>query len=234
MPDESPRWDGWLGPKQWMPIVGVLSIAVIALVVLLVLNSGDDASAGGDEAALGVSSGTRPLTHEHADFALVIRGETFDFSQPQFLSDTEGKELSENVHIHAFRYSVVHVHRTLSTWDEFFRSLGFTLTDPSFPGTTSERTCLQLPSGEKLCNSATETWKFIANGVPVDGLANVNIGDLDRVLFSFGPETVEQVLAGQWPGVSDEACIPSELCVDRIPAGEPKETCSGRQNACGP
>lgn len=41
MENEPARWDGWLGPKQWMPIVGVLSVAVIALVVLLILNSGD-------------------------------------------------------------------------------------------------------------------------------------------------------------------------------------------------
>lgn len=217
-----------------MPIVGVLSLAVIALVVLLALNLNDGDAEGVDDSGLGVSGGTRPLTHEHADFALVIRGEEFDFGQPQFLSDSEGKELSENVHIHARRFSVVHVHRTLSTWDEFFRSMGFKLTDPSFPGTTSDRTCMETPAGEKLCNSATETWKFIANGVPVDGLSNVNIGDLDRVLFSFGPETLDEVLAGQWAKVSDEACIPSELCMERIPADEPKETCSGRQNACGP
>jgi hypothetical protein len=232
--DEPARWDGWLGPKQWMPIVGVLSIAVIALVVLLAFRAGDSGAAGADERGLGVAGGTRPLTHEHADFALVIRGEKFDFSDPRFISDTGGKELSENVHIHAPRFSVVHVHRTLTTWDEFFRSLGLTLTDPSFPGTTRERTCMELPSGEKLCNSATESWKFIANGVPVDGLANVYIGDLDRVLFSYGPESLGEVMSKQWPGVTDEACIPSELCVERIPADEPKETCSGRQNSCGP
>ena len=34
---------------------------------------------------------------------------------------------------------------------------------------------------------------FIANGVQVDGMANVNISDLSRILFSYGPETVEQV-----------------------------------------
>lgn len=233
MEDEPARWDGWLGPKHWMPIVGVLSVAVIVLVVMLILDTGDGASAN-DGPAPGVSGGTRPPTHEHADFALVIRGEKVDFSDPRFISDTEGKELSENVHIHAPRFSVVHVHRTLTTWDEFFRSLGFTLTDPSFPGTTRERTCMELLSGEKLCNSATESWKFIANGVPVDGLANVYIGDLARVLFSYGPESIDEVMAKQWPGVTGEACIPSELCVERIPANEPKETCSGRQNSCGP
>jgi len=37
----------------------------------------------------------------------VIRGQRFDFGQPQFLSDAEGRELSEHVHIHAPRVTVV-------------------------------------------------------------------------------------------------------------------------------
>jgi hypothetical protein len=221
------RWDGWLGPRQWMPIVGVLSLAVIALGVLLVLNLNSDDANGGSGGG-GPVTGVRPITHEHADFALVIRGQMFDFSQPQFLSDTEGRELSEHAHIHERRYSVVHVHSTLTTWDEFFRSLGFTLTDPSFSGVTGERICMEMPGGEKLCNTETERWSFIANGVPVDGMALVNIGDLDRVLFSYGPETPEEAMEKYWSMVTDQACIPSVLCTERIPADEPPETCSGR------
>ncbi len=222
---ERERWDGWLGPRQWMPILGILSVAVIALAVLLFLNMDD---AGADDANGGPVSGVRPVTHEHADFAVVIRGEMFDFSQPQFLSDTEGNELSEHAHIHNRRFTLVHVHSTLTTWDEFFRSLGFQLTDPTFSGVTSERTCMQLPDETELCNTETERWSFIANGVPVDGMALVNIGDLDRVLFSYGPETPEQALERYYGLVTDQACIPSVLCVDRIPADEPPETCSGR------
>lgn len=220
------------GTRGWMALSGALAALVVVLAGLLAWrwDGGDDA--GTSAASPGwTAAGPRAATHEHADFALVIRGERFDFSQPQFLSDTDGKELSEHVHIHAPRFTVVHVHSTLTTWDEFFRSLGFTLTDPSFPGVTAERTCLQLPQGEKLCNTATERWSFIANGVPVDGLATVNIGDLDRVLFSYGPETPAEALAKYWSLVTDQACIPSELCRERIPADEPAETCSGR-GAC--
>src|SRR5262245_51273860 len=115
------RWDGWLGPKQWAPIVGVLSLAVIVLGVLLFLNMDDDD--GGGEAR-NTTAGRVP-THEHADFLLVIRGKSFDFNQPQFISHADGKELSEDVHIHEPRTTVVHVHKTMTTWDEFFRTLGF-------------------------------------------------------------------------------------------------------------
>lgn len=211
----------------WAAAAAVFGLATAVLAGVLVVGGDDGEAAGAGNAP----PGTRAATHEHADFALVIRGERFDFNRPEFLSDAEGKELSEHVHIHAPRYTVVHVHSTLVTWDEFFRSLGFTLTDPSFPGVTPERTCLELPSKEKLCNTATERWSFIANGVPVDGLANVNIGDLDRVLLSYGPETPEEALAKYWGLVTDQACIPSELCTARIPPDEPPETCSGR-GAC--
>ena len=222
MAEEKSRWDGWRGPKHWMPIVGVLSVAVIALAVALILNLDDD---GDTEGA--TTNGGRTPVHEHADFLLMIRGQKFDFSQPQFLSTAGAKELSPYVHIHEPRYTVVHVHASLTRWDEFFTSLGFTLTDPSFPGIDSSRTCMTLPDKTKLCNTATETWKFIANGVQVDGMANVNVSDLSRVLFSYGPETVDQVMSQQWTQMSDEACILSELCIARIDPAEPPEECQG-------
>ena len=219
------RWDWWLGPKQWMPIVGVLSATVIALGVLLFLNI-DDGDGRGSAGAQG-----RVPTHEHADFALFIRGQKFDFNNDDYISFEGEDPKSDNVHIHEPRSNVVHVHTTLTTWDEFFTSIGFRLDDPSFAGVTPERTCLTLPDGEKLCNDSANTWKFIVNGVKADGVANVNIGDLARVLVSFGPETIDQVMANQWPQVTNEACIPSGLCLQR---GDPgAETCGGSGQCSG-
>lgn len=223
---EKERWDGWLRPKQWVPILGVLTLAVIALAVVLVLNLNAD----GGTPAPAATAGRVPI-HEHADFLVFIRGEQFDFNQPQFVSHADGKELSDHVHIHDPHYTVVHSHLSGTTWDEFFTSLGFTLTDPSFPGIDTARTCMTLPDGTKLCDTATETWKFIANGVPVDGLSNVDISDLSRVVFSYGPETIDDVLANQWTKVSDEACILSELCLARIDPNAPPEECQG-QGVC--
>jgi hypothetical protein len=216
------RWDGWLGPKQWMPIVGVLSIAVIALGVMLFLNMDDDEDGGS------ATQGRVP-THEHADFALFIRGQKFDFNTDEFMTSEDETPESDNVHLHEPRSSVVHVHTTLTTWDEFLTSIGFRLDDPSFPGVDGERVCMTMPNGEKLCNNGTDTWKFIVNGVAADGVANVNIGDLARVLISYGPETAEQVMATQWPEVSDEACIPSGLCLKR---GTPEEETCGSGQVC--
>jgi hypothetical protein len=220
------RWDGVLTAKQWVPVAALLVLAVGALAVLLALKWDDD---NGTASHAGSSQGAGLVpTHQHADFLVMIRGKAFDFNQPQFVSSADGKELSEFVHIHAPHYTVVHIHQTLTKWDQFFTSLGFKLDDPSFPGITADKTCMTLPDKTKLCNTATETWKFIANGVPVDGLSNVYISDLSRVLLSYGPESVDDVLKNQWPQVSTEACIPSELCVSRIDPNAPKEECTGK------
>lgn len=221
MADEKERWDGWLGPKQWMPIIGILSLAIIGLAVMLVLNIGDD----NDEPNRATGPGRVP-SHVHADYALYIRGERFDFNRPEFISTLEN-QVNPNVHVHEPRVDVAHVHTSLTKWDEFFSSLGFSLTDPSFPGVTGNSVCLTLPGGVELCNNDTDTWKFVVNGVPVDGISNVIIGDLSRVLFSYGPETPEQVMASQFPEVTDQACIPSELCLARVDPNEPEEICSG-------
>ena len=77
-----------------------------------------------------------------------------------------------------------------------------------------------------------KTLKFYLNGIRADGIAFEEIGNLDRLLISYGAESDEQVRAEQLSRVTDQSCIPSELCIDRIPPNEPPEQCSGR-GACG-
>ena len=214
--DPSPPSRGALAPRIWIPIVALLVAAVVALAILLVLNSGDDGPV-----TVVCEPGTpgcelRQSVHWHADFALYIRGERYDFNHERFFSTVE-VELSENVHIHEPFHNVVHVHREGTTWREFLHSLGFELTDE----------CLKLPEGEQLCSSDTERLSFIVNGVRVDSLAFQDITDVDRALISFGPASDEDLWA-QYAAVTDEACILSRLCEERIPEGGlPPEACGG-------
>ena len=213
--DPSPPARGALAPRIWLPVVALLIAAVVVLAVLLVLNSGDDGPV-----TVVCEPGTpgcelRQSVHWHADFALYIRGERFDFSDERFFSTTD-EELSENVHLHE-PFLVVHVHREGTTWREFFHSLGLELTDQ----------CLTTPEGDTYCTSETERLSFIVNGVRVDGLAFQDITDIDRALISFGDESDEE-LRQQYAQVTDEACILSGLCVERIPEGGlPPEACGG-------
>ena len=166
--------------------------------------------------------------HEHADFALVIQGEQFDFRQKQFLS-YDGNERDPDVHVHDPRHTVVHVHRENVTWDRFLRSLGFKLRDPTLPGW--ETTELTLPDGRRLTEGEGNTFKFWVNDVRVIGIADLDIRSLQRVLISFGDEGESEAHA-QFSLVTDQACIPAGLCPERgSGAGEHGEPCSG-QGAC--
>ncbi len=207
---------GALGPGVWAPLAALLVAAIAVLAGLLLARGGEDAPA-----TIVCEPGTpgcelRQEVHWHADFALYIRGVRFDFDNARFVSD-EDAERSENAHIHPPRFHTVHVHREGTTWREFFDSLGFELT----------ATCLTLPGGERLCTSATERLSFILNGVRLDSLAFQDITDIDRALISFGSESEEE-LWRQYEQVTDEACIISRLCEDRVPEGGiEEEPCTG-------
>ncbi|MBM3945603.1 MAG: hypothetical protein FJ317_08985 [SAR202 cluster bacterium] len=219
MPEEHTRWDGWLAPRIWLPAAIILVGALVVAAVLLAVRW--------DNGEADSAANLRPPQHVHADFSLVVRGQRFDFNKPEFVS-TEEKHLSEDVHIHAPRYTVVHSHRFGVTWDEFFRSLGFRLSDPT-NGARDTQVCMTFPDGTKLCNSDRETWKFVVNGVRIDGVANLDIQDLNRVLISYGSED-DTALIAQYAKVSDEACIPSEVCISR--GTDTSEACGKSDTTC--
>jgi len=220
---DPPRWDGWLGPRMWTPAAAILLVALAVFVVLFVreYRSPQNVTRRCQPGDPGCE--LRQKIHEHADFAVVIHGTQFDFGQKQFIS-TAGKELSPNVHIHDPRHTVIHVHREQTTWDEFFRSLGFELTD----------TCIKLPTGESYCNTGADKLKFVINGVRVDSIMFEDIQGLSRALISYGPETGDQLMQ-QYAQVTDQACIPSGLCLARGNGsgehGEP-EPCTVSDNTC--
>ena len=147
-----------LTPWQWVPVVGGLITLVIMLGVVLLLRGGDEEVKSATDCPSDCT--LRQEVHWHADFALYLRAERFDFNDEQFLSKDAGLPLSKNVHIHEPRYDVVHVHREQTTWHEFFVSLGFELTD----------TCIRAPGTELLCSSTTERLTFYVNGVQVDSI----------------------------------------------------------------
>ena len=218
--DERGRQRGQLSPRLWVPAAAVLVVAIVALSLALLLG-GDDGHAIEEPASCVIGTPgceLRQPVHWHADFALYIRGERFDFSDEQFLSGgSDDHHLSENVHIHEPRFNIVHIHLEQTTWHEFFNTLGIGLSDR----------CLTLPEEEPLCNSETERLSFFLNGVQIDDITFADITDIDRVLISFGSES-EAELAQQLASVTDDACIVSGLCLDRVPEGGiEEEACTG-------
>lgn len=216
---------------QWGIAAGIVLGAAIVAGAIVLTRDDDGPSASGLGVQVPAGDTLRQRIHEHADFAIYIRGERFDFGQPEFIA-TEDDEKGPNAHIHDPRHTVIHIHRESTTWDEFFLSVGFELKDPTMFGEPGQES-LKLPNGEVLQSNGTETLKFIVNGVRVDGLAGLNINGLTRTLISFGDETDEELWA-QWLTVSDEACIPSGVCTARGDGsgehGEPCATAGGQCN----
>ena len=228
---------GWRSPLLRLG-TRVAAVALIALVggsMFLLGRAQSDDDGGGTQShgssfcAPGTPGCTFQETiHEHADFAVVINGARFDFGQDKYIS-RENDELDASVHIHDPRHTVVHVHSENVTWDAFFRTLGWELSDPTLVGV--EKTSLKLDDGRVLTDGQGGTFKIFINDVRVIGIADLDIRAMQRVLISFGPETEEQATA-QLSLVTDEACIPAGLCPDRgSGAGEHGEPCSGK-GAC--
>ena len=224
----------WLAPKILLTALGIVAAAAIGLGAVLALGLTSDSAQ--PLTVVSCKSGTpgcllREPIHEHANFALVVRGTAYNFNQSQFLS-SEGNEKSALAHLHEPRFGVAHIHRSGTNWDEFFRTIGFELQDPSLPGTTADKTCLKFPDGQRLCTSATESFKFFVNAVRVDGVSATGMHDLDRILISYGSETDETVVQQQLAKTGDDACIPSERCTNRIPKDEPPEQCTKSNDTC--
>lgn len=237
--------EGELDPEEreaWYRRVWFLRAAMVALVALV---AGAAFAAGNARGGDGASGSTSHQTvictpgepgciygeaiHEHADFALVINGERWDFGQEKYISYNEGNQLDANVHIHDPRHTVVHVHREHVTWDAFFRTIGFELNDPTLIG--ADTASLELDTGATVVDGDGGTFKFYVNGVRVIGVADLEIRSLQQVLISFGPESEEEAKA-QLTLLTDEACIPAGLCPERgSGAGEHGEPCSG-SGAC--
>jgi hypothetical protein len=221
-----------LSPRFWIPATAVFAAATAALAVFVAFGISGDTTVVRKECKVGEPGcETRRAIHEHADFAIFVRGQQIDFGQYMSEEHDEDPAVVEIADMHFPRTTIVHVHLDGTTWDEFLRSMGFDLTDPTLFATPGS-SCMKVPSGEKVCEANGETFKFYINGVKVDGVASQNIRDLDRMMISFGSDDaagVQQQLAR----VTDQACIPSEVCRDREPAGgEPPEPCSKSSNSC--
>jgi hypothetical protein len=201
----------------------VLALAGAAFALAACSGDDDDGGSGLDCQPGEPGCVLRQVVHWHADIAMYINGEAFDFGDPAYLS-TEDEELSENVHVHDPRHSVVHVHREQSTWDEFFRSLGMKVTD----------FCITLADGTEYCEveGGENQLTFVVNGVLVDSIREMDLADLQRTLIWYGPEEPDVVLA-EWPSrVTDQACIPSGNCIARAPLTPELEPCSVFNETC--
>ena len=139
--------------------------------------------------------------HYHANWAVVLDGERLDMTGMRYMEDVFQCSVDANlqrpedrVHMHEANHDIVHVHDAGATWGHLLANIGFGLGDDY----------LQTDQG-RYVEGEGGTLKFVLNGSEVRSVRNLTIGDQDRLLISFGPESVEQVIAEQFPLVESSA-----------------------------
>jgi hypothetical protein len=160
-----------------------------------------------------------PPVHYHANFAVFVQGERYDFSGDRYMQDVAAcpgdvRDVppASRVHLHNNDPDVVHVHHGGVTWGHLLANLGFVLGDE----------VLVTSSGETHLDGAGGTLKFIVNGRPDPSIRNRTIRPRDRLLISFGPESESQVMESQFPEVATNAAGFDEI-PDPAGCGGPDE-----------
>lgn len=156
--------------------------------------------------------------HYHANWAIVVEGQRLDLSDERYMEDVVRCKVDptliepeDRVHLHDGNADVVHVHHGGATWGHLLANLGFAVAHDH----------LFTDSGDRFVSDGGRTLKFILNGLEVPSIANLPIGDRDRLLISYGPETAEEAATVQFPEVAASA---AEYNTRPDPAG-----CAGAQ-----
>lgn len=144
------------------------------------------------------------VSHFHANYAVFVNGERLDLSAEKYMEDIATCRANadvvlprERAHLHERIPDVVHVHDLGVTWGHFFANIGFALGDDF----------LVTDEGERIFSTPDAPVTFVLNGQPSPPVSNELIVSLDRLLISFGPETVAEVIETQFSEVASTASI---------------------------
>lgn len=134
-------------------------------------------------------------THIHADYKVYLDGQELDFAKREYMVK------AQYVHIEGMDGEVIHVHATGVTIGDYFKTLGMQLTNKCFVFDKP------LSGKKKFCADESNTLKFYVNGEQNDLYGDYLIGDLDKILVSYGP--MDENVAEQLASVTDKARIES-------------------------
>lgn len=137
-------------------------------------------------------------THYHANFAVYINGQREEFKDFTYYEEVAActsayvNNPKGRVHMHDAKNDVIHVHDTRVTYGNFFENIGWALGEDFIA--TRERVYQ---------NDQTNQVTYILNGERVDSIAPRVIGNLDRLLISYGPASADT--NGQFASVARTA-----------------------------
>lgn len=160
--------------KQKLIAAGVLGIiaVIVGYAGYLFVTMDQTTTPGGPE-----NAGELGSDHSHAAILVKIFGDPFDFSAPAY------QIKSPWIHFEGRDGSTVHKHATGVTLGYLFESLGLGLDDQ----------CYTFQDGRNFCTNDDYSLKFYINGEKVDDIRDYEILENDRILVSYGGETVEEI-----------------------------------------
>lgn len=105
-----------------------------------------------------------------AQFLIFTKGQLRDFSAAMYLNQ------SSDVYLAGDNSTMINVHKASVTWDDFFKTLPFSVSAD----------CLITGTGQKFCTSEQSSLKFYLNGTQITDALTQEIQPNDELLISFG------------------------------------------------
>ncbi len=159
--------------KQTLMAVGVLAIiaVIVGYSVFVFLNMTETAPGGPENAG--------PLGSEHSHIGILVKifGDSFDFSAPAY------QIKSSWIHFEGRDDSTVHKHAPGVTMGYLFETLSLGLDDQ----------CFVFQDGRNFCSNEDYKLSFFVNGEQTADIRDLELGEDDKVLITYGGETPEEI-----------------------------------------
>ena len=161
-------------------------------------------------------------THFHANWAIYVDGARLDLSERRYMEEVsscytvDGEVTPQSrVHMHEGHHDVVHVHHLGATWGHLAGNLGIGLGEGY----------LILDDSTRIFDGEGRRFTYILNGRALTSAHNQLIASEDRLLISYGSESLDELADRRFDQVATSA---SEYNTREDPP-----TCSGSGEPLG-
>jgi len=147
--------------------------------------------------------------HTHADFAVWINGEKWDFSDERYMSGLSTDESTHDeadeahhqyVHLHDGNGDVLHRHKPGLSFTDFLTSLRWKIIGEG---------CIETDTGQSYCEGSGAVWRLFVNGEEMYSFA-YSFNDTDQILLLYGDPN--HLINYEMSNMTDEACLYSKTC----------------------
>ncbi len=129
-------------------------------------------------------------THFHANWAIYVDGERLDLSDQRYMEEVsscytvDGEATPQSrIHMHEGNHDVVHVHDLGTTWGHLAGNLGIGLGEGY----------LILTDGTRIFDGEEGHFTYILNGRALTSAHNELVASEDRLLISYGSESLDEL-----------------------------------------